>query len=36
MNQADLIHPTAEGQIKVAENVWKVLHPLLLSLKQEK
>ena len=36
MNQADLIHPTAEGQIKVAESVWKVLHPLLLSLKQEK
>jgi acyl-CoA thioesterase I len=36
MNQADLIHPTAEGQVKVAENVWKVLHPLLVSLKQEK
>ncbi len=36
MNQADLIHPTEEGQIKVAENVWKVLHPLLLSLKQGK
>lgn len=25
MNQADLIHPTAEGQRKVAENVWAVL-----------
>ena len=25
MNQADRIHPTAEGQVKVAETVWKVL-----------
>jgi acyl-CoA thioesterase-1 len=25
MNQSDFIHPTAEGQRKVAENVWAVL-----------
>lgn len=25
LNQADRIHPTAEGQVKVAETVWKVL-----------
>ena len=29
LNQADGIHPTAEGQKRVAENVWKVLRPLL-------
>jgi acyl-CoA thioesterase-1 len=29
LNQPDLIHPTAEGQKIVAENVWKVLKPLL-------
>jgi acyl-CoA thioesterase-1 len=29
LNQADGIHPTAEGQQRVAENVWKVLAPLL-------
>lgn len=29
LNQADLIHPTAEGQMRVAENVWKVLEPAL-------
>ncbi len=29
LNQADGIHPTAEGDAKVAENVWKVLAPLL-------
>ncbi|MFN4255771.1 MAG: arylesterase [Saprospiraceae bacterium] len=29
LNQADGIHPTAEGQKIVAENVWKVLQPLL-------
>lgn len=28
-NQPDLIHPTAEGQARVAENVWKILRPLL-------
>jgi acyl-CoA thioesterase-1 len=29
LNQADGIHPTAEGQRVVASNVWKVLRPLL-------
>ncbi len=28
-NQADRIHPTAEGQAKVAENVWNVLSRLI-------
>jgi len=29
LNQADGIHPTPEGQRLVAENVWRVLRPLL-------
>jgi acyl-CoA thioesterase-1 len=29
LNQADGIHPTAEGQRILAENVWKILRPLL-------
>ena len=29
LNQQDRIHPTAEGQTKVADNVWKVLQPVL-------
>ncbi|MBC8094780.1 MAG: arylesterase [Akkermansiaceae bacterium] len=29
MNQDDRIHPTAEGQRVLAENVWRVLQPLL-------
>ena len=29
LNQADRIHPTAEGQKIVAENVWKELKPVL-------
>ena len=29
LNQHDLIHPTAEGHVLVAENVWKILRPLL-------
>jgi acyl-CoA thioesterase-1 len=29
LNQADGIHPTAEGQAVVAENVWQVLEPVL-------
>jgi acyl-CoA thioesterase-1 len=29
LNQPDGIHPTAEGQERVAENVWKALRPLL-------
>lgn len=28
-NQPDLIHPTAEGQEKIAETVWEVLKPML-------
>ncbi len=29
LNQADGIHPTAEGHVIVADNVWKVLEPVL-------
>ncbi|MGI8818408.1 MAG: arylesterase, partial [Gemmatimonadales bacterium] len=29
LNQADGIHPTAEGQRVMAETVWKVLEPVL-------
>jgi acyl-CoA thioesterase-1 len=29
MNQEDQIHPNPKGHRKVAENVWKVLKPLL-------
>jgi acyl-CoA thioesterase-1 len=29
LNQSDGIHPTAAGHRLVADNVWKVLHPLL-------
>jgi acyl-CoA thioesterase-1 len=29
LNQPDGIHPTAEGQAKVAGNVWKVLQPVI-------
>ena len=29
LNQPDGIHPTAEGAARVAENVWRVLQPLL-------
>lgn len=29
LNQTDGIHPTVEGQKRVAENVWRVLQPLL-------
>ncbi|HEY7922267.1 MAG TPA: arylesterase, partial [Vicinamibacteria bacterium] len=29
LNQPDGIHPTAEGERRVALNVWKVLRPLL-------
>jgi acyl-CoA thioesterase-1 len=31
LNQADGIHPTAEGHERVAENVWKTLEPLLVE-----
>jgi acyl-CoA thioesterase-1 len=29
LNQADGIHPTAEGQRKIADTVWRTLEPLL-------
>jgi acyl-CoA thioesterase-1 len=29
LNQADMIHPTPEGQRILADTVWKTLHPLL-------
>lgn len=29
LNQKDMIHPTAEGDRKIAESVWTVLEPLL-------
>ena len=29
LNQADMIHPSAEGQQRIAETVWKVLEPIL-------
>ena len=29
LNQADMIHPTAEGQQRMADVVWKVLEPIL-------
>lgn len=31
LNQADLIHPTREGQRRVAANVWKILEKVLLA-----
>jgi acyl-CoA thioesterase-1 len=33
LNQADMIHPTPEGQKRVAENVWKVLQKVLAERK---
>ena len=35
LNQEDHIHPTAEGQRIVAENVWKVLKPVLEKVNAE-
>jgi acyl-CoA thioesterase-1 len=29
LNQADMIHPTADGQRRMAETVWAVLEPAL-------
>lgn len=29
LNQADRIHPTAEGHAVIAETIWKILRPLL-------
>lgn len=31
LNQPDGIHPTAEGQAEVSENVWKVLKPVVMQ-----
>ena len=31
LNQADLIHPTADGQRRMAETVWRALEPILRS-----
>ncbi len=36
LNQPDLIHPTAEGQKRVAENVWKVLREVLADRREGK
>ena len=35
LNQTDGIHPTAEGERIVADNVWKVLEPVLRSVTRE-
>jgi acyl-CoA thioesterase-1 len=35
LNQTDGIHPTAEGERIVAANVWKVLEPVLRSVRRE-
>lgn len=35
LNQPDGIHPTARGQQIVAENVWKVLKPVLETLRDD-
>lgn len=32
LNQADGVHPTANGAERVAENVWRVLYPVLTQL----
>jgi acyl-CoA thioesterase I len=29
LNQPDGMHPTAEGQRRIAETVWRVLEPVL-------
>jgi acyl-CoA thioesterase-1 len=29
LNQSDMMHPTAEGQQRMAETVWGVLEPVL-------
>lgn len=33
LNQADGIHPTARGQERVADNVWRVLKPVVTGLR---
>ncbi len=34
LNQSDLLHPTAAGHRVIAENVWRVLEPLLQRISQ--
>ena len=34
LNQPDLIHPNAKGQAVLAENVWRILRPLLEDLRR--
>ncbi len=36
LNQADGIHPNAEGEQRVADNVWKVVGPLLRAQKKSR
>ncbi|MBI2537112.1 MAG: arylesterase, partial [Gemmatimonadetes bacterium] len=36
LNQADGIHPTAAGQRRLADNVWKVLEPVLIPIERRK
>jgi acyl-CoA thioesterase-1 len=36
LNQADGVHPTAEGQRKMAETVWRVLEPVLREESKER
>jgi acyl-CoA thioesterase-1 len=36
LNQPDNIHPTAEGHALLAQNVWKVLKPLLAEMNRTK
>lgn len=36
LNQPDRIHPTLEGQRIIAENVWKILKPLLEAINKKK
>jgi len=36
LNQADGIHPNAEGQCRLADNVWKVLEPVLQGIERRK
>jgi lysophospholipase L1-like esterase len=33
MFQADQLHPTAEGEVRVADTVWAALKPLLTARK---
>ena len=35
LNQPDLIHPTAEGHKILAQNLWKVLRPLLAEMAEK-